>query len=153
MAYQKAEAQQPQLDHGWHIARTIAGMVAPSDLIDEVLASDLVDDTSRSAAAEPVRAEVTARRRRRWGAEATLASVSLGMIGSFLAITRTIEGKNGNRFDRAVVRKMGEVRHPVSNAMMSGITFFGSAVGATAVSVSVSTPICPVAPPTSGCVR
>ena len=62
--------------------------------------------------------------------------MSLGMIGSFLAITRTIEGKNGNRCARAVVRKMGEVRHPVSNAMMSGITFFGSAVGATAVSVS-----------------
>lgn len=111
-------------------------MSAPDDLIDGVLASDLVDDPSRSAAAEPARAEVTARRRRRWGAQATLASVSLGMVGSFLAISRTIGGKDGNHFDRAVVRHVGRARRPASNAIMSGITFFGSAPGATAVSLS-----------------
>ena len=111
-------------------------MSARPDLIDDVLASDLVDDTTRSAAAEPIRAEVTARRRRRWGEQATLASVALGMLGSFLAITRTIEPKDGNRFDRAVVHKVGQVRHPVSNAIMGGITFFGSAPGATAVSLA-----------------
>jgi len=116
------------------MARTITGMSAPADLMDDVLASDLVDDTSRSAAREPVRAEVTARRRRRWGEQATLAAVSLGMLGSFLAITRTIGGEDGNPFDRAVVRKVGRVRHPVSNAVMSGVTFFGSAPGATVVS-------------------
>ncbi|MDF2696380.1 MAG: phosphoesterase PA-phosphatase related [Labilithrix sp.] len=121
---------------GWHIPRTIAGMSAPSDLIDEVLASDLVDDTSRSAAVEPAQAEVTARRRRLWAKHATLASVTLGLVGSFLAISRTIGSENGNRFDRSVVRKVGQARHPVGSAIMRGITFFGSAPGAAAVSVS-----------------
>ncbi len=110
-------------------------MSAPSDLIDGLLASDLVDDPSRSAAAEPDRAELTARRRRRWAEQATLASVSLGMLGSFLAITRTIGTKDGNLFDHAVVHRVGQARRPVMNAIMSGITFFGSAPGATAVSL------------------
>lgn len=115
-------------------------MTAGNDaLLFGVLASDLVDDPSRSAAAEPYRAEVTARRRRRWATQAILGAATLGSIGGFLAIARTIAGTSGNTFDRTIVRHVGRVRHPVSNAVARGITFFGSVAGAVTVSlVSVS---------------
>jgi undecaprenyl-diphosphatase len=111
-------------------------MGAVSVLIDEVLESDLVDNPRRSAAAEPLRAEITAGRRRRWGRHAALAAVTLGAIGGFLALTRAITGKRGNAFDRAVVRLMGRVRRPVANALVGGVTLFGSAPGATAASIA-----------------
>lgn len=111
-------------------------MVAGNAVIDELLASDLVDDPERSAAQEPLRAEITARRRRRWGREASLAAVTLGAMGGFLALTRVITGKRGNAFDRSVVRAMGQARHPVSNAVVQGITFFGSVTGAGTISVA-----------------
>src|SRR5690606_29196889 len=59
---------------------------------EELLAPDLVDDPNRSAAAEPARATLTARRRRRWGRQASLAALSLGAVGTFLALARVIEG-------------------------------------------------------------
>jgi undecaprenyl-diphosphatase len=107
-----------------------------SSVVNDVLASDLVDDPSRSAAAEPLRAEVTARRRRHWGRQASLAAVALGATGSFLAISRTISGDDGNELDRAVVRALGRARHPVSNAIMRSLTFFGGVPGAVSVSVA-----------------
>jgi undecaprenyl-diphosphatase len=111
-------------------------MVTGTAVIDELLGSDLVDDPSRSAAREPLRAGITARRRRRWGSEASLAAVALGALGGFLALTRIITGKRGNAFDRSVVRAMGQVRHPVGNALVQGITFFGSVAGVGSISVA-----------------
>ncbi len=105
-----------------------------SDLIDDVLASDLVDDPSRSPSAEPRMAEVTARRRRRWGEQASLAAVTLSGVAAFLAISRTITSKHGNTFDRAVIRAVGRARGPVGNVVARTITFFGAASGATMVS-------------------
>lgn len=102
---------------------------------EDVLASDLVDDPTRSPAAEPVRAELTAERRRRWGRQATLAAVTLGAVGGFLAIGRTIEGAKGNAFDRAVMRRVGRIRTPVRNALVRGVTFFGGVPGAVGVSL------------------
>ena len=104
--------------------------------MDDVLASDLVDDPTRSAAAEPLTAEVTARRRRHWGKQATLTAVALGSIGGFLALTRTIAGSGGNRFDRAIVHTFGRARHPVSNALIRAVTFFGGVQGAVAASLT-----------------
>jgi undecaprenyl-diphosphatase len=110
--------------------------MAASQVIDELLASDLVDDPSRSAAAEPVRAEVTARRRRLWAQHAALAALALGSIGAFLALSRAIRGERANTFDRAVVRTFGRARHPVSNALVQGVTFFGSVLGAGGISIA-----------------
>lgn len=106
----------------------------PTDVIEEVLASDIVDDPTRTPALEPAKAAATARRRRAWGKHASLAAVSLGAIGGFAAISRTIHGSGGNAFDRAVVHAMGRARHPVSNAVVRGVTFFGSAVAGFAIS-------------------
>ncbi|MDB4936828.1 MAG: hypothetical protein JWP87_3800 [Labilithrix sp.] len=111
-------------------------MIGRSSVVDDVLASDLVDDPTRSAAAEPLRAEVTARRRRYWGRQALLAAVALGATGSFLAISRTISGDHGNELDRAVVRALGRTRSPITNAIMRRLTFFGGVPGATAVSLA-----------------
>ncbi len=110
-------------------------MAAPLNVLDEVVASDLVDDPNRSPAAEPVRAEVTAERRRRWGKEASLAAVSLGALGVFLAISRTVRGAEGTSFDRAVVRAAGRGRNPVTSSVVRGVTFFGSTVGAVGISL------------------
>ena len=120
----------------WHAAGTGFIMRSASDLIAEVLASDLVDDPARSAAAEPLRAGVTAGRRRRWGEQAYLAAVTLGAIGGFLAVARAINDKRGNAFDRAIVRRVGRARGPVSDALVRGVTFFGGVTGATAVSIT-----------------
>ena len=77
---------------------------------------------------------VAASGRRSWGEQAALGAVALGGAGGFLAISRTIGGHRGNRFDRAVVHRMGRVRSPIANAVMRGITFLGSASGTTLVS-------------------
>jgi undecaprenyl-diphosphatase len=113
--------------------------VVGSDLIDDVLVSDIVDDPSRSAAAEPQTAEVTARRRRHWAEQASLAAVALGAVGSFLALSRAITSKHGNAFDRAVVRRVGDARGPLSNTIARSITFFGAVPGAAAVSIAAVT--------------
>lgn len=109
--------------------------MATANLVDDLLRSDLADDPSRRAASEPHRAAVTAQRRRRWGKEASLAAVALGAVTGFLALTRTISGENGNRFDRFVVTKMGRARHPVSNHIATGLTQFGAVHGAIATSL------------------
>src|SRR5688500_356513 len=57
----------------------------PNEVIDEVLASDIVDDPTRSPALEPAKAAATARRRRAWGKHASLAAVTLGAVGGFVA--------------------------------------------------------------------
>lgn len=111
-------------------------VTSASGMIDDVLRSDLVDDPTRSATAEPLRADVTARRRRYWGEQATLAAVALGSIGGFLALTRTITGKRGNGADRAVVRAFGRARHPAGNALMRGVSFFGGVPGAVGASLT-----------------
>jgi undecaprenyl-diphosphatase len=71
---------------------------------------------------------------RNWGEQAALGAIALGATGGFLAISRTIGGHRGNRFDRAVVHRFGRARSPITNALMRGVTFFGSAAGATIVS-------------------
>jgi membrane-associated phospholipid phosphatase len=105
-------------------------MVVGSSVIDEVLDSDLVDDPRRHACDEPLRAAITAQRRRDWGDQAALEAVTLGAIGGFLGIARSMTGKHGSALDRAVVQAMGRARHPISNALVQGITFFGSVAGA-----------------------
>ena len=69
-------------------------------------------------------------RRRRWSRDASLASVALGAVGGFLVLSRFIEGRRVSTFDRAVVNGMGRARHPLSNALVHGLTFFGSVPGA-----------------------
>lgn len=110
-------------------------MTRTGQLIDDLLRSDLADDPTRSAASEPQRATVTARRRRQWGKDASLAAVTLGAVSGFLALTQAIGGDNGSRFDRAVVRGIGRGRHPVLNRVAQGISFFGGVPGAVAVSL------------------
>src|SRR5688500_8571629 len=106
----------------------------PGEIVEEVLASDIVDDPTRSPALEPAKAAATARRRRAWGKHASLAAVTHGAVGAFSAISRTIQGSSGNAFDRAVVHAIGRARHPVSNALVRGVTFFGSVVAGIAIS-------------------
>jgi undecaprenyl-diphosphatase len=120
---------------GWHVIGSVRGMATP-DVVDEALASDLVDDPERSAAAEPDRAWITALRRRRWADQAARAGVTLAMLGSFIVLSRAIRGKGANAFDRSIVHAVGSARDPVGSAIMRGITFFGSAIGATAVTVT-----------------
>lgn len=99
-------------------------------VIEEVLRSDIVDDPARAAAAHPAKVERTAQRRRRWSRDASLAAIALGSVGGFLALARVIQGKRATAFDRSVVSAMGRARHPVSNALVHGLTFFGSVAGA-----------------------
>ena len=105
-------------------------MVRRQSVIDEVLRSDLVDDPSRAAAADPERAARAARRRRQWSQDASLAAVALGAVGGFLILARIVSRETVLPFDRAVVRTMGRARTPVSNALVRGLTFFGSVPGA-----------------------
>jgi undecaprenyl-diphosphatase len=107
---------------------SLGAMAAASPHDDVLAASDRVDDPSGSA--------VSPGRRRRWGIQAGLAAVTLGAIGGFLALTRTIAGEGGNDFDRAVVRAMGRARHPISDAVGRGVTFFGGVAGAASVSIT-----------------
>jgi len=103
--------------------------VRPS-VIDEVLRSDLVDDPARAAAAHPARIARAARRRRRWSKDASLAAVALGAVGGFLVLARIVSGPSARPFDRGLVRLIGRARHPVNNALVRGLTFFGSVPGA-----------------------
>lgn len=104
-------------------------------IVEDVLASDLVDDPNRIPAVEPIRARVTARRRREWGRQATLAAVGLGALGVFLAVTRTIRGPRASGFDRAIVSTFGRARRPLGSALFRGVTFFGSAHAATVIAL------------------
>jgi undecaprenyl-diphosphatase len=104
--------------------------------LEQVVASDLADDPTRNPAAEPERAVVTAERRRRWGKQASLASVSLGALGSFLVAHRAITGARGNAFDAAVMRAMGRTRRPLFNAIVRAVTWLGSVRGAVSVSLA-----------------
>jgi undecaprenyl-diphosphatase len=70
------------------------------------------------------------------GRHVALAAVVLGATGTFVAISRTIEGPRGSDFDRKVVRRMGRLRGPVTSGVMRGITFLGSAPGVSAVSLA-----------------
>lgn len=109
-------------------------MPAASSVTTAVLASDLVDDPARSVRSEPIRAQITAARRRRWGKHASLAAVALGTAGGFLALARVIGRSQGSPFDHAVVRAVGRARRPVVNTLARSLTFFGGVVGATLVS-------------------
>jgi undecaprenyl-diphosphatase len=111
-------------------------MPPADDVVDDLLASDLVDDPSRSATKEPLRAELTARRRRQWGKHAALVAVALGGVGGFLALARTISGTGANRFDRSVVRKFGRVRSPTGTVIVRSITSLGGATGAVGISLA-----------------
>lgn len=82
------------------------------------------------------RDDASPRQKRRWGRRASLAAVSLGAVGGFLAVTRTIENSSGNAFDRAVMTAFGRARHPVSNAVARGLTFFGSVIAGATIATS-----------------
>ena len=69
-------------------------------------------------------------RRRRWSRDASLASIALGAAVGFLVLSRFLGGRRVSAFDRNVVNAMGRARYPVSNALVHGLTFFGSAPGA-----------------------
>ncbi len=111
-------------------------MPVAAGAIDKIIESDLVDNPARSAASEPVRAAVTARRRRKWGEEATLAAASLASVGLFLGLSGAIgRKKTASRFDRDIVRAFGRARHPVTNAAARVVTFFGSVAGEALVTI------------------
>lgn len=76
-------------------------------------------------------------RRRRWSRDASLASVALGAAGGFLVLSRFLGGERISAFDRDVVSGMGRARHPVSNAIVLGLTFFGSVPGAGGLAATV----------------
>lgn len=78
----------------------------------------------------------TPRQKRRWGKQASLAAIALGAIGSFVVVSRTIQGSKGNAFDRAVIRAAGRARHPVSNALARAWTSFGGVVVSTVIATS-----------------
>lgn len=103
--------------------------VSSLDVVSPLLASDLVDDPARTAAAEPERAREAARRRRKWGEEATLAASSLLSLGAFCWLSGAIGGKDVNAFDRAVMRAFGRARSPVTNVLGRAITSLGSVAG------------------------
>lgn len=105
-------------------------MLARSTVIAEVLRSDLVDDPAQAAAAHPEHVQRAARRRRRWSQDASLAAVALSAVSGFLVLARAVSRPSVLPFDRGVVRLMGRARHPVSNAIVRGFTFFGSVPGA-----------------------
>ncbi|MBX3228560.1 MAG: phosphatase PAP2 family protein [Labilithrix sp.] len=104
--------------------------------IDEILASDLVDDPSRAAAREPARARATARRRRRWGEQAALAASSALALGVFIGLSRAIARRSALVFDERVVRAVGRARGPVANVVGRGVTFFGGVPGASLVTAT-----------------
>lgn len=99
---------------------------------------DLIDDPERSATAEPATASRTKARRRRWAREATLAAVSLGALGAFAAIQRTIHPLRGNAFDRLLMRSAGRMRSPAMNAVAKAITSLGGVPGAIAIAVGAT---------------
>lgn len=95
-------------------------------VFSDVLASDLVDDPTRSPSVEKASAKATATRRRRWGREAALAAVVLGGLGGFAALARTVRGVDaGTRVDDRVVRALGRLRGPVTNRIVRGLTELG----------------------------
>lgn len=102
----------------------------------EVLASDLADDPSREPTAEPVRARATARRRRRWGEQAALASSSAVALGVFLGLARTIAKKPALMLDEELVRAVGRARGPITNVVGRAVTFLGSVPGASLVTAT-----------------
>jgi len=101
-----------------------------------VLASDLADHPVPNAKARPERALATAARRRRWGREASLSALALGAVGCFFVVARSIAGDEGTPFDRKIVRFVGRARHPVSNALVRAVTFFGSVPAGVLVSAA-----------------
>jgi undecaprenyl-diphosphatase len=77
-----------------------------------------------------------ARRRRRWGEEATLAASALVGLGAFFLLSGAIGKKHANSFDAAIVRALGRVRSPVANILGRAVTSFGSVGGATLVTTT-----------------
>ena len=76
--------------------------------------------------------------RRRWSRDASLAAVALGAVGGFLVLSRFLGGRRVSAFDRGIVNGMGRARRPVSNALVQGLTFFGSAPGAGGVATAAT---------------
>jgi undecaprenyl-diphosphatase len=82
------------------------------------------------------RRKAVVRRRRRWGRKAALASIALGAVGGFLAISRTIGWDRTNEVDRVVVQGLGRLRAPVLDAVSRAVTFLGSVSGVTLLSLA-----------------
>jgi undecaprenyl-diphosphatase len=106
------------------------------DVIDDLLASDIVDEPAPRSPRPPHVAAATLLRRRRWGREAALVAVTLGAVGGFLVLARAITGRGANRFDQSVVRRMGSARSPLTNALVLSVTSLGGATGALGVSLA-----------------
>lgn len=104
--------------------------------LDAILASDLVDDPERTAEKEPERAREAARRRRKWGEDASLAASSLLALGAFFALSGAIGKKDANEFDTSVVRAVGRARSPVTNVLGHVVTTFGSVAGASVITAT-----------------
>lgn len=101
-----------------------------------VLSPDLLDDPTRTAREEPERARAAARRRQRWGEEATLAASSLLSLGAFFLLSGAIGKKRANGFDLAVLRAFGQARSPIANVIGRAITALGSVGGASAITTA-----------------
>jgi undecaprenyl-diphosphatase len=56
---------------------------------------------------------------------AALGAITLGAIGVFAAVQRTIHPIRGTRFDRILLRSAGRMRSPLMNVVMKGVTAVG----------------------------
>lgn len=65
-----------------------------------------------------------------------MASLSLGSVGAFLAIGRTIHRSHGNRFDRYVMHAMGRARSAPLTTFVRAVTALGALPGAIAISLT-----------------
>ncbi|MBI2388539.1 MAG: phosphatase PAP2 family protein [Deltaproteobacteria bacterium] len=104
--------------------------------LEAILESDLIDDPTRSPATEPDRIVPTATRRRLWALHAMRAALTLGALGAFAVIERTIHGEKPNAFDLDVMVAMGRARRPWLTRVAKAITWFGGVPGAGGIAVA-----------------
>lgn len=104
--------------------------------LEAILESDLIDDPTRSPAAEPERIAPTATRRRVWAVHALRAAITLGALGVFAVIERTIHGEKPNAFDLDVMVAMGRARRPWLTRIAKAVTWFGGVPGAGGIAVA-----------------
>lgn len=72
----------------------------------------------------------------RWARQASLAAISLGAFGGFVAVSRVASRASGSAFDRAVVRRVGRARTPLANRVALAVTALGSAPGAIGITLA-----------------
>lgn len=67
---------------------------------------------------------------------AWLASITLGALGGFVAVSRVASRASGSALDRAVVRRVGRARTPWANRVALAVTALGSAPGAVGITLA-----------------